>query len=146
MTQKNILLLVEDNPDDEELTLLAFEQSQISNDVVVAHDGVEALDYLLGTGMYAERDMSVMPALILLDLQLPRINGLEVLQRLRANKRTKLLPVVILTTSNEQQDLINSYSLGCNSYIRKPVDYDQFMTALQQLGMYWLSLNELPPM
>jgi two-component system, response regulator len=146
VTQKNILLLVEDNPDDEELTLLAFEQSQISNEVVVAHDGVEALDYLLGTGMYAERDISVMPALILLDLQLPRINGLEVLQRLRANQRTKLLPVVILTTSNEQQDLINSYSLGCNSYIRKPVDYDQFMTAVQQLGMYWLSLNELPPM
>jgi len=146
VTQKNILLLVEDNPDDEELTLLAFEQSQISDEVVVAHDGVEALDYLLGTGMYAERDMSVMPALILLDLQLPRIHGLEVLQRLRANERTKLLPVVILTTSNEQQDLINSYSLGCNSYIRKPVDYDQFMTAVQQLGMYWLSLNELPAM
>jgi CheY-like chemotaxis protein len=146
VTQKNILLLVEDNPDDEELTLLAFEQSQISNKVVVAHDGVEALEYLFGTGMYAERDVSDMPALILLDLQLPRIHGLEVLQRLRANDRTKLLPVVILTTSNEQQDLINSYSLGCNSYIRKPVDYDQFMTAVQQLGMYWLSLNELPAM
>ncbi len=145
MTQKNVLLLVEDNPDDEELTLLAFEQTSIANEVVVAHDGVEALDYLFGTGIHADRNLSVMPALILLDLQLPRINGLEVLQRLRADPRTKLLPVVILTTSNEQQDLINSYSLGCNSYIRKPVDYDQFMTAVQQLGMYWLLINESPP-
>lgn len=145
MTQNNVLLLVEDNPDDEELTLLAFEQSAIANEVVVAHDGVEALDYLFSTGMYADRNPSVMPALILLDLQLPRINGLEVLQRLRADPRTKLLPVVILTTSNEQQDLINSYSLGCNSYIRKPVDYDQFITAVQQLGMYWLLINEPPP-
>jgi CheY-like chemotaxis protein len=145
VTQKNVLLLVEDNPDDEELTLLAFEQTSIANEVVVAHDGVEALDYLFGTGIHADRNLSVMPALILLDLQLPRINGLEVLQRLRADPRTKLLPVVILTTSNEQQDLINSYSLGCNSYIRKPVDYDQFMTAVQQLGMYWLLINESPP-
>lgn len=145
MAQRNALLLVEDNPDDEELTLLAFERSRITNEVVVAHDGEEALDYLFGTGMYAGRDLSIMPALILLDLQLPRINGLEVLQRLRADNRTKLLPVVILTTSNEQQDLINSYSLGCNSYIRKPVDFQQFMTAVQQLGMYWLILNELPP-
>ncbi len=145
MVQKNILLLVEDNPDDEELTLLAFEQSQIAHEVVVARDGVEALDYLFGTGIYADRDMSIMPALILLDLQLPRINGLEVLQRLRSDKRTKLLPVVILTTSNEQQDLINSYNVGCNSYLRKPVDYNQFVTAVQQLGMYWLLLNEPPP-
>ena len=145
MVQKNILLLVEDNPDDEELTLLAFEQSQIAHEVVVARDGVEALDYLFGTGIYADRDISTMPALILLDLQLPRINGLEVLQRLRSDKRTKLLPVVILTTSNEQQDLINSYNVGCNSYLRKPVDYNQFVTAVQQLGMYWLLLNEPPP-
>lgn len=145
MTQKNVLLLVEDNPDDEELTLLAFEQSAIANEVVVAHDGVEALDYLFSTGMYTDRNPSLMPALILLDLQLPRINGLEVLQRLRTDPRTKLIPVVILTTSNEQQDLINSYSLGCNSYIRKPVDYDQFITAVQQLGMYWLLINEPPP-
>lgn len=145
MTQRNGLLLVEDNPDDEELTLLAFEQSQITNEVVVARDGVEALDYLFGTGMYAGRDISDMPALILLDLQLPRINGLEVLQRLRADNRTKLLPVVILTTSNEQRDLITSYSYGCNSYIRKPVDYNQFVAAVQHLGMYWLILNEPPP-
>jgi two-component system, response regulator len=145
VAHRNALLLVEDNPDDEELTLLAFEQSRITNEVVVAHDGVEALDYLFGTGMYAGRDLNVMPALIILDLQLPRINGLEVLQRLRADTRTKWLPVVIMTTSNEQQDLINSYSLGCNSYIRKPVDFQQFMTAVQQLGMYWLILNQLPP-
>jgi CheY-like chemotaxis protein len=145
VAQKSVLLLVEDNPDDEELTLLAFEQSPVSNEVVVARDGVEALDYLFGTGMYANRDTSALPALILLDLQLPRINGLEVLQRLRSDDRTKLIPVVIMTTSNEQQDLINSYALGCNSYIRKPVDYDQFVTAVQQLGMYWLFLNEAPP-
>lgn len=124
---------------------MALEQSQISSGVVVAHDGVEALDYLFGTGIYAERDLSIMPALILLDLQLPKINGLEVLQRLRTHDRTKLLPVVILTTSNEQQDLVNSYSFGCNSYIRKPVDFDQFTIVLQQLGMYWLLLNEPPP-
>jgi CheY-like chemotaxis protein len=145
VAQKSVLLLVEDNPDDEELTLLAFEQSPVSNEVVVARDGVEALDYLFGTGMYANRDTSALPALILLDLQLPRINGLEVLHRLRSDDRTKLIPVVIMTTSNEQQDLINSYALGCNSYIRKPVDYDQFVTAVQQLGMYWLFLNEAPP-
>lgn len=145
MTQTSLLMLVEDNPDDEELTLLAFEQNKIPSELVVAHDGVEALDYLFGTGIYANRDLSVMPALILLDLQLPRINGLEVLQRLRADNRTKLIPVVVLTTSNEQQDLISSYSLGCNSYIRKPVDYDQFVRVVQQLGMYWLLLNEPPP-
>ncbi len=144
MAQRNVLLLVEDNPDDEELTLLAFERSRITSEVIVAHDGEEALDYLFGTGMYAGRDLSVMPTLILLDLQLPKISGLEVLQRLRANNQTKFLPVVILTTSNEQQDLLNSYSLGCNSYIRKPVDFQQFITAVQQLGMYWLLLNELP--
>ena len=145
VSQRNALLLVEDNPDDEELTLLAFEQSQIRNEVVVARDGVEALDYLFGTGSYASRDTSAMPALILLDLELPRINGLEVLQRLRADNRTRLLPVVILTTSNEQQDLITSYSYGCNSYIRKPIDYNQFVAVVQQLGMYWLILNEAPP-
>lgn len=141
-----LILLIEDNPDDEELTLLAFEQSDINSEVVVARDGVEALDYLFGTGKLAGRNLDVMPALILLDLQLPRINGLEVLQRIRADNRTKYIPVVILTTSNEQQDLINSYKLGCNSYIRKPVDFEQFQTAVQQLGMYWLLLNEPPPL
>lgn len=147
MSNKTVLiLLIEDNPDDEELTLLAFEQNRISNQVVVARDGVEALDYLFGTGKFAGRNLDVMPALVLLDLQLPRINGLEVLQRLRADNRTKFIPVVILTTSNEQQDLINSYKLGCNSYIRKPVDFEQFQTAMEQLGMYWLLLNESPPL
>lgn len=146
MSNKTVLiLLIEDNPDDEELTLLAFEQSDIDSEVIVARDGVEALDYLFGTGNFAGRNLDVMPALVLLDLQLPRINGLEVLQRLRSDNRTKLLPVVILTTSNEQQDLFNSYQLGCNSYIRKPVDFEQFQIAVQQLGMYWLLLNEPPP-
>lgn len=147
MSKKTVLiLLIEDNPDDEELTLLAFEENSISNQVVVARDGVEALDYLFGTGKFVDRNLDVMPALVLLDLQLPRINGLEVLQKMRADNRTKYIPVVILTTSNEQQDLLNSYKLGCNSYIRKPVDYEQFQTAVQQLGMYWLLLNEPPPL
>lgn len=147
LSNKTILiLLIEDNPDDEELTLLAFEQSRTTTEVVVARDGVEALDYLFGTGKFAERNLDVMPSLVLLDLQLPRVNGMEVLQRVRADNRTKLLPVVIMTTSNEQQDIINSYKLGCNSYIRKPVDFEQFQTAVQQLGMYWLLLNEPPPL
>ncbi|MFE1744031.1 response regulator [Coleofasciculus sp. H7-2] len=140
------ILLVEDNPDDEELTLLALDQSGISYNIVVAHDGVEALDYLFGTGRYADRDINRLPAVVLLDIKMPRIDGLEVLQRLRANDRTKLLPVVILTTSTEEQDLLNGYSFGCNSYIRKPVDYVQFMTAVRQLGVYWLLLNEAPPL
>jgi CheY-like chemotaxis protein len=137
---------VEDNPDDEELTLLALDQSGISYNIVVAHDGVEALDYLFGRGRYADRDINRLPAVVLLDIKMPRIDGLEVLQRLRANDRTKLLPVVILTTSTEEQDRLNGYSFGCNSYIRKPVDYVQFMTAVKQLGVYWLLLNEDPPL
>jgi CheY-like chemotaxis protein len=146
MTTRSLILLVEDNPDDEELTLLAFEQGGITNPIRVAHDGVEALDYLLATGTYVDRSTQELPTLILLDLQLPRINGLEVLQRIRSNPQIGLIPVVILTTSNEQQDLIESYSLGCNSYIRKPVDYDQFLKAIQQLGMYWLITNTPPPL
>lgn len=137
---------MEDNPDDEELTLLALDQSGISYNVVVARDGVEALDYLFGTGRYADRDINRLPAVVLLDIKMPRIDGLEVLQRLRANDLTKLLPVVILTTSTEEQDRLNGYSFGCNSYIRKPVDYVQFMTAVKQLGMYWLLFNEAPPL
>ncbi len=140
------ILLVEDNPDDEELTLLALDQSGISYNIVVAHDGVEALDYLFGRGRYADRDINRLPAVVLLDIKMPRIDGLEVLQRLRAHDRTKLLPVVILTTSTEEQDRLNGYSFGCNSYIRKPVDYVQFMTAVKQLGVYWLLLNEDPPL
>lgn len=139
------ILLVEDNPDDVDLTLRAFRKSNILNEVVVARDGVEAMDFLLGTGPYAGRDTSLTPQVVLLDLKLPRIDGLEVLRRLRADERTKLLPVVVLTSSKEEQDLVNSYRLGCSSYIRKPVDFDRFLAAVQQLGLYWLLLNEVPP-
>jgi len=143
--EEKIILLVEDNPDDVELTLRAFKKCNIANEVVVARDGVEALDYLFGTGAYAGRDLSVMPAVVLLDLKLPRIDGLEVLRRLRADERTRCLPVVVLTSSNEDQDVVNSYQLGANSYIRKPVDFIQFIEAARQLGIYWLLLNEAPP-
>jgi CheY-like chemotaxis protein len=136
------ILLVEDNPDDEALTLRAFNKNRIANQVIVARDGVEALDYLFGAGAHAGRDMSVMPAVVLLDLKLPRIDGLEVLRRIRADDRTRLLPVVILTTSKEQQDIQTAYSLGANSYIRKPVDFEKFIYAVGQMGLYWLALNE----
>ncbi|BAY07031.1 response regulator [Calothrix sp. NIES-2098] len=138
------ILLVEDNPDDEALAIRALRRNHISNEIVVARDGVEALDYLFGTGVHTGRDISIKPTVVLLDLKLPRIDGLEVLRRLRADKRTSLLPVVILTTSSEEQDLLKSYSLGCNSYIRKPVDFIQFTEAVRQLGMYWLLMNEVP--
>jgi len=144
MTGKAILL-VEDNPDDEELTLHAFRANQIGNRVVVARDGVEALDYLFGQGAYAGRDVTSLPAVALLDLNLPRIDGLQVLARVRADERTRALPVVILTSSKEQQDLLRSYGLGANSYIRKPVDFDKFAEAVRQLGHYWLLINEPPP-
>ncbi len=136
------ILLVEDNPDDEALTLRAFSKNRIENPVIVARDGVEALDYLFATGRHAQRDLSVMPAVILLDLKLPRIDGLEVLRRIRADERTRLLPVVILTTSREHQDIHTGYSLGANSYIRKPVDFEKFIQAVGQLGLYWLGMNE----
>lgn len=139
------ILLVEDNPDDEALAIRAFQRHHIGNEIVVAHDGVEALDYLFGTGIYAGRDMSVKPTVVLLDLKLPRLDGIEVLRRIRSDERTKLLPVVVLTTSSEEQDMLDSYSLGCNSYIRKPVDFLQFSEAIRQLGMYWLLMNEPPP-
>lgn len=142
---KKIILLVEDEPNDVKLTLRALRKGNILNEVITACDGVEALDYLFGTGRYAGRDLTVMPVVILLDLKLPKIDGLEVLQRLRADERTKLLPVVILTSSKEEQDIINGYRLGANSYIRKPVDFIQFSKAVQQLGLYWLLLNEPPP-
>jgi CheY-like chemotaxis protein len=140
---EKIILLVEDNPDDEALTIRALKKNNILNEVVVAHDGVEALDYLFGTGVYASRDIGVMPQVILLDLKLPKIDGLEVLKRLRADERTKLLPVVVLTTSKEQKDIVESYSLGANSYVRKPVDFIEFSEAVRQLGLYWLLLNEV---
>ncbi len=140
-----IILLVEDNPDDAALTLRALKKNNILNEVVVARDGVEALEYLFGTGAYADRDRRVWPQVILLDLKLPKIDGLEVLSRLRADVRTRLLPVVILTSSKEEQDLIDGYSLGANSYVRKPVDFTQFADVVRQLGLYWLVLNESPP-
>ena len=140
-----IILLVEDNPDDVALTLRALKKNNITNEVVVAHDGLEALDYLFATGAHAGRDGSVFPQVVLLDLKLPKLDGLEVLQRLRADERTKLLPVVILTSSKEEQDLIDGYGLGANSYIRKPVEFTQFTEAVRQLGLYWLVLNESPP-
>jgi CheY-like chemotaxis protein len=140
-----VILLVEDNPDDEALAIRALKRHHIGNEIVVAHDGVEALDYLFGTGMYAGRDITNKPSVVLLDLKLPRVDGLEVLRRLREDRSTKFLPVVVLTTSNEELDVLNSYSLGCNSYIRKPVDFVQFSEAIRQLGMYWLLMNEPPP-
>lgn len=146
LMSEKIILLVEDNPDDQSLAIRALKRSNILNEIVVAHDGVEALDFLFATGAHANRDKNIQPAVILLDLKLPRIDGIEVLRRLRADDRTKLLPVVVLTTSNEDQDVINSYSLGCNSYVRKPVDFVQFAEAIRQLGMYWLLLNEPPPL
>jgi CheY-like chemotaxis protein len=139
------ILLVEDNPDDEALTLRALKKNNILNNVVVAHDGVEALDYLFGEGAHANRDNGVKPEVILLDLKLPRVDGLEVLRRVRSDARTSLLPIVVLTSSKEERDMIESYSLGCNSYIRKPVDFVQFGDAVQQLGLYWLVLNASPP-
>jgi two-component system, response regulator len=139
------ILLVEDNLDDEALTLRALKKNNIRNEVVVAHDGVEALEYLFASGTYAGRDPADMPQVILLDLKLPKIDGLEVLRRLRANEQTRLLPVVILTSSNEDQDRINGYGLGANSYVRKPVDFAQFIEAVRQLGLYWLILNEPAP-
>ena len=139
-----IILLVEDNADDEVLTRRALKKNNIGNELVVARDGAEALDYLFGTGEYEGRDLSVMPQVILLDLKLPKVDGLEVLRRLRADERTKLLPVVILTSSKEQQDLVNGYGYGANSYIRKPVDFAQFLESVRQLGLYWLVFNETP--
>jgi two-component system response regulator len=144
MREKSILL-VEDNPDDEALTLRALKKNNIMNDVTVARDGAEALDYLFCRGPHAERDIHDLPAITLLDLKLPKVDGLEVLRQIRAHPDTALLPVVILTSSREEQDLVNGYRLGANSYMRKPVDFDQFTEAVQNLGLYWLVLNEAPP-
>ena len=140
-----IILLVEDNPSDIGLTKRALGKSHVANKLVVAEDGQAALDYVFGAGAYAGRDVTQLPALVLLDLKLPRVGGLEVLRRIRADERTRRLPVVILTTSQEEQDVAASYDLGVNSYIRKPVDFNQFAQAIQHLGLYWLVLNEVPP-
>jgi CheY-like chemotaxis protein len=142
---QRVILLVEDNEDDEALTLRAFRKNNIMNEVVVAHDGVEALDYLFGTGAHAGRDLSVQPQIVLLDLNLPRLGGLEVLKRIRSDERTKFVPVVVLTSSKEDEDLIGSYSNGANSYVRKPVDFVQFSEAVKTLGLFWLLLNEKAP-
>ncbi len=144
MSSKSILL-IEDNPSDIALTKRALEKARIANQLVIAEDGQEALDYLLGTGVHAGRDPTDQPMLTLLDLKLPKIPGLEVLKRLRSDARTRRIPVVILTSSNEEQDVAGSYDLGINSYIRKPVDFSQFAQAVEQLGLYWLVLNEPPP-
>ncbi|MGZ5050295.1 MAG: response regulator [Methylobacter sp.] len=140
-----VILLVEDNPDDEALTLHAFDKNNIKHPIVVAHNGVEALDYLFGTGMYEGRDPHDLPLVVLLDLKLPKIDGLEVLRRIRAAEATKLLPVVLLTSSNEEEDRLKGYTLGANSYVRKPVDFDEFVGAAGQLGIYWILLNQPPP-
>ena len=145
MNRSNIILLVEDNPDDVELTLRAFRKSKILNEIVVVSDGVEALDYVFATGAHAGRNIETNPAVILLDLKLPKIGGLEVLRRLRADERTRRIPVVVLTSSSEERDILSSYDLGANSFVRKPVDFAQFVDAARQLGMYWLVMNEPPP-
>ena len=141
---KKAILLVEDNPDDELLTVDALQANNVGNEVVVARNGVEALDYLFGKGAHAGRDTADLPAVVLLDLKLPKIDGLEVLRSIRADERTQLLPVVILTSSNEEEDRLKGYSLGANSYVRKPVDFDEFVKAAGQLGLYWLLLNQSP--
>jgi len=144
MSEK-MILLVEDSPDDEELTTRALRQAKIANEIVVARDGAEAVDFLFGEGAYAGRDVSRTPAVVLLDLKLPKLSGLDVLDRLRADPRTRLVPAVILTSSSEEEDMLKSYQLGANSYVRKPVDFGQFAQAVSQLGIYWLLLNQPVP-
>jgi CheY-like chemotaxis protein len=144
LPENSVILLVEDNPDDEELTLLAFKNNHISNSIAVVRDGAEALDYLFKAGKYENRPSNTTPRLILLDLKLPKVTGLDVLKKLRAHQATQYLPVVVLTTSNQDEDIINSYKLGANSFIRKPVEFTKFNEAIKQLGLYWLLLNEVP--
>lgn len=145
MTEKAVLLLVEDNPDDEALAVRALKKNHVLNEVIVVRDGAEALDYLYGTGKYEGRDVAKQPEVVLLDLKLPKVDGLEVLKRIRSDERTKYLPVVVLTSSSEEKDLVESYKLGANSYIRKPVDFQQFSEAIYQLRLYWLVLNVPAP-
>lgn len=145
MTADKTILLVEDNPDDVELNLRALRKYNVTNHVVVVGDGAEALDYLFGMGTYQGRDTGDLPTIVLLDLKLPKIDGLKVLQQLRSDPRTRLIPVIVLTSSSQEKDVIESYRLGCNSYIRKPVDFAEFLEAVRQLGLYWLLINESPP-
>ena len=140
------ILLVEDNPNDVELTLHAFKKYNLANHIQVARDGAEALDYLFATGAFVERDINHRPKVILLDLKLPKVDGMEVLKRIKADERTRSIPVVVLTSSREERDIVDSYRLGVNSYITKPVDFDQFTEAVRQLGLYWLLLNQPPKM
>jgi CheY-like chemotaxis protein len=140
-----LIMVVEDNPDDEELTLRALRQGKVANEIVVTRDGAEALEFMFGTGKYRDRDLSKMPAVILLDLKLPKLSGLDVLQRLRADERTKFVPVVVLTSSSEDEDMLRSYQFGANSYVRKPVEFGAFVNAVSQLGVYWALLNEPLP-
>ncbi len=142
--RRKLILLVEDNPDDEALAIRALKKSNLANEIAVARDGVEALEFLFCEGSHADRDPHDAPVVILLDLKLPKVDGLEVLKRIKTDERTHRLPVVIMTSSSEEQDIINSYDLGANSYIRKPVDFNQFTEAVAQLGLYWLVLNEVP--
>jgi two-component system, response regulator len=144
-SKDKIILLVEDNADDVQLTMRSLRKNKILNEVVVARDGVEALDYLFGRGAHTGRDLSHLPVVVLLDIKLPKLDGIEVLRVMRQDERTKLLPVVILTSSKEESDLLNGYRLGANSYVRKPVDFDQFNEAIKHLGLYWLLWNEAPP-
>jgi len=139
---RRLILLVEDNKDDEDLTLRALKKSHIANEIVVVRDGAQAIDFLFGTGAHAGRDLSILPQVVLLDLNLPKLNGLDVLRRIRADERTRLLPVVVLTSSKEDEDIINSYALGANSYVRKPVDFKQFVDAVGSLGLYWVLWNQ----
>jgi two-component system, response regulator len=139
------ILLVEDNPDDEELTLRALRRANIANEVFVTRDGQEALDFLFGAGKHAERDTQALPAVVLLDLKLPKLDGIDVLHRLRSDPRTRLIPVVILTSSSQDEDMLRSYESGANSYVRKPVEFPAFATAVTQVGVYWMLLNQGPP-
>ncbi len=143
--KERAILLVEDNPDDVELTLRALKHYNIKNEIAVVRDGAEALEYLFATGAYSDRDTTAMPAVVILDLKLPKVDGLEVLQRMRADERTKLVPVVVLTSSKEEGDMVNSYKFGANSYVRKPVDFTRFVEAARHLGLFWLVINEPPP-
>jgi two-component system response regulator len=142
---EKMILLVEDNPNDEELTLRALRKANIANEVAIARDGQEALDFLFGTGKYAGHEPPTMPAVVLLDLKLPKLNGIDVLQRIRADPRTKLVPVVVLTSSSEDEDMVRSYQSGANSYVRKPIEFSAFANAVTQLGMYWVLINQIPP-